>query len=110
VEQVGGNRYVKGVVINKGDPVMTTPKQTTLLFAADSQSRGGAFDDRLLTEKEVAARQGRSVKTLQNQRLTGEGIPYLKLGRSVRYRLSDVLAWEEAGLCLSTSSEGGRHG
>ena len=60
--------------------------------------------DRLMTEKDVALRQGRSVKTLQNQRVTGGGIPFLKLGRSVRYRLTDVIAWEEANLRTSTST------
>jgi hypothetical protein len=57
----------------------------------------------LLTETEVAERQNRSVKTLQNQRVIGNGIPFLKLGRSVRYRLSDVIAWEEARVVSSTS-------
>lgn len=70
----------------------------------------GVLRDRLLTEKEVATRQGRSVRTLQNQRVNGDGIPLLKFGRSVRYRITDVLAWEEGGRCLSTSSEDRRHG
>jgi predicted DNA-binding transcriptional regulator AlpA len=62
--------------------------------------------DRLLTEAEVARRQGRSVKTLQNQRVNGGGIPFLKLGRSVRYRLSDVIAWERSNFRISTSDLG----
>lgn len=66
--------------------------------------------DILLTEAEVARRQSRSIKTLQNQRVSGGGIPFLKLGRSVRYRLSDVIAWEEAGRCYSTSSGGRSNG
>lgn len=59
--------------------------------------------ERLLNEAEVATRQGRALKTLRNQRVTGDGIPYLKLGRSVRYRLSDVLAWEDARRRNSTT-------
>lgn len=62
-------------------------------------------DDVLLTEHEVAGRQGRSVRTLQNQRVNGGGIPYLKLGRAVRYRLSDVITWEEARRFSSTSEK-----
>src|SRR3954462_12353117 len=62
--------------------------------------------DRLLTEAEVARRQSRSVKTLQNQRVNGDGIPFLKLGRSVRYRLSDVVAWEQSNFRISTSDLG----
>ncbi len=64
--------------------------------------------DRLLNEHEVAKRQGRAVKTLQNQRVTGDGIPFVKLGRSVRYRLSDVMAWEAARVRTSTSDTGGQ--
>lgn len=60
----------------------------------------------LLDETAVAMRQGRAVKTLRNQRVTGDGIPYLKLGRTVRYRLSDVIAWEQSCLRRSTSDEG----
>ena len=59
-----------------------------------------------LTEVEVAERQGRSVKTLQNQRVNGDGIPFLKLGRTVRYRLADVEAWENACARKSTSDKG----
>ncbi|MBC6718680.1 helix-turn-helix domain-containing protein [Aurantimonas sp. DM33-3] len=57
----------------------------------------------MMTEQEVADRQKRSIKTLQNQRVTGFGIPFLKLGRCVRYRLADVEAWEEAQRRQSTS-------
>lgn len=63
-------------------------------------------DERLLTEQQVAERQGRAVKTLQNQRVTGDGIPFVKMGRSVRYRLSDVDAWEAARVRTSTSHKG----
>jgi len=63
-----------------------------------------AATDRLLTEQELAQRQGRAVKTLQNDRVFGRGVPFVKLGRSVRYRLSDVLAYEDAHLCNSTSA------
>jgi hypothetical protein len=64
----------------------------------------------MLTEQQVAYRQCRSVKTLQNQRVAGGGIPFLKLGRSVRYRLCDVIAWEAARLVGSTSESLARCG
>jgi hypothetical protein len=63
--------------------------------------------DYLLDEHAVAERQGRSVKTLRNQRVTGDGIPFLKLGRLVRYRLRDVVAWEASRIRSSTSDPGG---
>ena len=47
---------------------------------------------RFLNENEVAALTGRAVQTLRNDRHRGQGFPYVKYGRSVRYCLSDVLA------------------
>lgn len=47
-----------------------------------------------ITERQLADRQARSVKTIRNQRVSGGGIPYVKMGRSVRYRMSDVVEWE----------------
>lgn len=47
---------------------------------------------RYLTEKEVAAITGRAVQTLRNDRYKGQGFAYIKFGRSIRYRLSDILA------------------
>lgn len=56
-----------------------------------------------LTEHQLAERQGRPVKTLQAERLKGGGVPFLKFGRTVRYRLEDVLAWEQAHLFNTTT-------
>ena len=60
----------------------------------------------LLTETQLAERQQRSVKTLQNLRVKGGSIPFVKIGRHVRYRLSDVMAWEDSHTCRSTSDAG----
>lgn len=60
----------------------------------------------LLDETALADRWKWSVKTLRNKRVTGGFIPFVKISRSVRYRLSDIIAWEEAHLHRSTS-EGG---
>ena len=45
-----------------------------------------------LTEQQVAAITGRSIAALRNDRLNRVGIPFHKIGRSVRYLLSDVKA------------------
>lgn len=50
----------------------------------------------VFNEKEVAARLGLSVKTLQNWRIAEKGPRYHKIGRSVRYRLGDIIAYEES--------------
>lgn len=59
--------------------------------------------DRLITEFELADRQRRSVKTIRNDRVRGNTIPFIKIGRLVRYRLTDVEAWEKANQFGSTS-------
>jgi hypothetical protein len=60
-------------------------------------------DEIFLTEQQLAARHQRSVKTLRNARVHGGYVKFVKLGRNVRYRLSDVLAYEEANTQRSTS-------
>jgi hypothetical protein len=65
-------------------------------------------DEVFLTEAQLAARHQRSVKTLRNARVSGGHVPFVKIGRSVRYRLSDVLAFEDAAFRRSTSDNAGR--
>ena len=59
--------------------------------------------ERMLKDKELAARHNRSVRTVQADRISGVGVPYVKIGRSVRYRLSDILAFEEKHLRRSSN-------
>lgn len=49
-----------------------------------------------LTEVGVSKITKRAVQTLRNDRCKGTGIPYVKLARSVRYDLADVIAYMEA--------------
>lgn len=68
-----------------------------------SQARHGAADawvqvPILWTEKETARYIGKSPKWLERDRWEGPTIPYVKLGRSVRYRASDVIAVVDANL------------
>jgi len=72
---------------------------------SDARARmQSAMADYLLTEGQLAARWAlASAKKLQADRLKGGGCPFVKIGRSVRYRLSDVLAYETANLRTSTS-------
>jgi hypothetical protein len=46
-----------------------------------------------IDEKEVARITGRALATLRNDRSRGRGIPYAKIGRSVRYNEEDVYAF-----------------
>lgn len=50
---------------------------------------------RLLTAQEVASLTGLSVETLAQWRSQRRGIPYLKIGRAVRYDVADVQSYLE---------------
>lgn len=50
---------------------------------------------RLLTEQEVSHLTGIPVSTLQTDRFKRQNLPYIKIGRRVRYRLGDVLDYIE---------------
>ena len=63
-----------------------------------------------LTEKEVAYILDVSVFFLQKKRRTGSFIPYVKIGRCVRYLKKDVYNWLEEQYYQSTSQyNGGKH-
>ncbi len=47
-----------------------------------------------------------SRSTLQKHRCKGTGPEYLKIGRSVRYRMSAVLRWAEGSQVISSASQG----
>lgn len=66
--------------------------------------RESANDYPHLNEQQLATRWGISPKKLQADRLKGTGIPFIKLGRAVRYRHADVMAWEERHLHASTTT------
>ena len=60
-------------------------------------------DDPLLTPNDAARLLALSRSWLAKLRMTGDGPAYVKLGRQVRYRLSDLQAWTEGAVCQSTS-------
>lgn len=49
-----------------------------------------------LTERQVNELTTLSLSTLRSHRFYGKGIPYSKIGRSVRYSLADVIAFMES--------------
>jgi predicted DNA-binding transcriptional regulator AlpA len=51
-------------------------------------------DERWLSRQELADRYGLPVKTPAQWASKGTGPRYARIGRHVRYRLSDVIAWE----------------
>ena len=63
-------------------------------------------DDVLLSPSAAAAVLGQSTSTLAKQRLTGDGCPFTKVSRSVRYRIGDIRAFVASKRRLSTSDSG----
>jgi predicted DNA-binding transcriptional regulator AlpA len=61
----------------------------------------------LLDETNAARILGLSVKTLRRWRWAGKGPAFRKLGRAVRYALSDLEAFIASALRTSTSDNGG---
>ena len=54
------------------------------------------MDERFLTTEELAAHYRTVPATLRYWRHVGKGPQSIKVGRRVLYRVSDVLAWEQA--------------
>jgi hypothetical protein len=94
-------------------PVRPYPSRSLTSPAALATARG--HDDPIITglprdnglprlnERQLAERWGVSVRTLQAARVKGGGVPFVRIGRAVRYRLEDVLAYEQARLRTNTS-------
>jgi predicted DNA-binding transcriptional regulator AlpA len=60
--------------------------------------------DPLLSDRDVERITVRARSTLQKDRVSGSGIPFVRIGRLVRYRQSDVRAYLDAlPACRSTS-------
>lgn len=60
--------------------------------------------DRLLSSTEVADIIGKSSAWLARKRWEGNGIPYRKIGRHVRYQESVVMKWLNSQPQLSSTS------
>ena len=60
--------------------------------------------DRLVMEHEAAEIMCQSVRTLQKWRVTGFGPHFYKIGRSVRYKRSEVIDWIDARRMAHTSA------
>jgi len=60
---------------------------------------------RLLTPKEAADLLRVSMSWLAKARMRGDGPPYLRIGRSIRYSEAALLQWMKSRQRLSTSEQ-----
>lgn len=56
-----------------------------------------------LTPAELAERERVPLETVYGWNKTGDGPPRMKIGRHVRYRLADVIAWEKSRIVGKTA-------
>lgn len=68
----------------------------------------GRGDDDLATENQLATHWKCSPQKLRKDRLEGVGCPYIRVGRAIRYRWSDIRATEQANRFQSTAQYGER--
>ena len=66
-------------------------------------TKPGAGIERLLTPKEAAFHFRVSMSWLAKARMRGDGPPYIRIGRSIRYSEAVLLQWMKSRQCLSTS-------
>jgi hypothetical protein len=71
-------------------------------------SRPVYHDDDVVDVGIAAAISGLSASTLNKRRLTGDSVPFYKIGRSVRYRVADIREWLLSKRARSTSEYGRR--
>lgn len=64
---------------------------------------GEQWQTALHNEVVIAGLLDCKIKTLQKWRVTGDGPPFVRVGRLVRYRQADVEAWINSRRVSSTS-------
>jgi hypothetical protein len=64
-----------------------------------------APDTTLFNQTTIAHVRDCSIATMERDRWAGGGIPFIKIGRSVKYRKSDVLQWLEQYQTQNSTSE-----
>jgi|GEM_PF-2492053 len=70
--------------------VQVAPLKERIIDAMPDGREGNALE-RALTEHEAAQIINKAVQSLRNERHRGVGCPYVKIGKSVRYLVSDII-------------------
>ncbi|MCD6040115.1 MAG: hypothetical protein K0S27_1515 [Gammaproteobacteria bacterium] len=64
-----------------------------------------APDSALFAQETIAALLDCSLATIERDRWLGNGIPFIKIGRMVRYKKSDISLWLEAHRTFHSTTE-----
>jgi hypothetical protein len=59
----------------------------------------------LLTQRQYCELTGKADSTAEQDRLYGRGALFIRMGRSIRYRLDDVVTWLESLPRYSSTTE-----
>ena len=70
-----------------------------------SPPRGASIPQTLLTAKDAARFLKVSLSWLAKARMQGDGPPYIKVGRSIRYTELALMQWTKSRQRLSTSEQ-----
>ena len=62
-------------------------------YVDSTKGQNMTIENKLLTVPELSEYLGIAIETLKKYRMRGTGPKFIKLGRLVRYRLSDVDEW-----------------
>ena len=68
-------------------------------------NKPGAGFERLLTSRETADRLRVSLSWLAKARMQGDGPPFVKFGRTIRYAEGTLVQWTKAHLRQSTNEK-----
>ena len=60
----------------------------------------------ILTTDEAAKLMKVGISMLEKHRVYGDGPPFYKVGRSVRYIRHEIMTWLQTRRCISTSDSG----
>lgn len=79
---------------NTSDPTSASPQKRSR--RVQNELPESLDRERALDREEASLILGDAVVTLDQRRYRGEGPPFFRIGRAIRYRLGDVLAYRDA--------------
>jgi predicted DNA-binding transcriptional regulator AlpA len=93
------------MLAGNGSAFRATANRGRLTMMQAPGERKGQPESKLLTANEAAQFWRVSTSFLAKARMTGNGRPFIKIGRSVRYSEATLLQWMKSQQRLSTSEK-----